>query len=321
MRKRIIDDQEREIIIHMRMSGAGWLEIERETGIPRMAVKRNYEEYQRMQSYEEMKVARRQVASEMYKQHLRDLIAIAGVIPNLLADPTLRDRRNDKKVIEDFMAVKILDRDKPVEFMTISPSDDVIVRHNRTLFDSLRQHTRGKINWSALSDGLKSWNAWQKGIQTLESTALSLINNYLENERRDINGAKKIKSDKKLVSEMRDGVVETAYRAVLYSRLEDIPNNISVEEREKDKFVVQFWYTGSPTEFVIDKKETADIILRVCQKAVKAIAEGIEPEQSVKNLTEALNNIRATRNQLVAELDELRIIPQVLLTKCDICPT
>lgn len=321
MRKRFINDQEREKIIHMRKSRAGWLQIEKETGIPRRAAKRDFEEYQRMQSYEEMKGARRQVASEIYKQHLRDLIAIAAVIPNLLADPALRDRRNDKKVLDDFVAVGILDRDKPSEFTRISPPDDVIVRHNQTLIDSLRQHTQGKINWSALSEGFKSWNAWQNCIQTLESKALTLIGNYLENERRDINSAKKTKSNKKLLSAMCNGVVETVYRAVLNGRVEDIPNNISVEERETDKFVVQFWCTGSTTEFVIDKKETADMILRVCKEAAIAITKGKEQEQTVENLTKALNNIRATRNQLVEELDELRITPQVLLTKCDICPT
>ena len=120
---------------------------------------------------------------------------------------------------------------------------------------------------------------------------------------------------------MCNGVVETVYRAVLNGRVEDIPNNISVEEKETDKFVVQFWCTGSTTEFVIDKKETADIILRVCKEAAIAISKGKEKEQTVENLTGALNNIRATRNQLVEELDELRITPQVLLTKCDICPT
>jgi hypothetical protein len=320
MRKRIIDDQEREKIIRMRQSGLGWLQIQKETGVPRRAAKRYFEEYQRTQSYEEIKVARRQVASEIYKQHLRDLITIAAVIPNLLADPALRDRRNDEKVLDDFMAVGILDRDKPAEFTRIS-TPEVIMRHNRTLVDSLRQHTRGKINWSALSEGLESWNAWQKGIQTLESETVKLIGNYLKNERRDINNAQKTKSDEKLLSVMRDGVVETVYRAVLNGRVEEIPNNISMEERETDKFVIQFWLTGSTTEIVINNKRMVDMTLRICEEAAIAITKGKEQEQTLKNLTEALNNIRATRNQLAEELDELSITPQILLTKCDICPT
>jgi hypothetical protein len=189
------------------------------------------------------------------------------------------------------------------------------------MVDSLKQHTRGKVHWSALTGGLKSWNAWQNGIQTLESEALTLIGNYLENERRDIDSAKKTKSDRKLLSIMCNGVVETVYRAVLNGRVEDVPNNISAEEREKDKFVVQFWRTGSTTEFIINKKETADVILRVCNETITAITKGKEQEQTVASLIKVLNNMRASRNQLVEELDELRITPQILLTKCDICPT
>ena len=72
MKKREFTDEEWALILKLKQSGASWLKIQDETGIPRRTIKRAYEEWESTKSYDELKQARIHVAGEEFRDHIDD---------------------------------------------------------------------------------------------------------------------------------------------------------------------------------------------------------------------------------------------------------
>ena len=80
MRRRDLSHKELAKVITLRQESASWLKIQRETGIPRRIAQRAHEQYLRSQAREELKAARKEVAAEEFRTHLRLVTGFAESI-------------------------------------------------------------------------------------------------------------------------------------------------------------------------------------------------------------------------------------------------
>ena len=161
MRKRELTETEFNEIIKLRSSGSSWLSIERTTSVPRRSAKRAYENWQREQATDELKAARLRVATEMFREHIRSLIKLADSLSNHLALPQWETARMSA---DRFLSI-LWETDVLSELQTIQSLDgggvrepQQVIRRNKLLFKSLRQHTREHVRWSQLDEWQVSWD-------------------------------------------------------------------------------------------------------------------------------------------------------------------
>ena len=116
---------------------------------------------------------------------------------------------------------------------------------------------------------------------------------------------------------MAKGIVETAYHALVDNEFRDPEKYIKVKELQ-DGWAILFGGDTSDTELVTETEQDADITEEFCRNVVKELFT--EEEPLVKGMASSLERMREACDELTDKLDELRLTPVILQTKCDICP-
>ena len=91
MHRKKLSDKELNKIIRLRQDRASWLRIQRETGIHRQTAKRAYDKWERSKSLEELKEARKDVAAQVFREHMESLVILATSLVSNLAVPHLTE--------------------------------------------------------------------------------------------------------------------------------------------------------------------------------------------------------------------------------------
>ena len=315
MRRRFVSDEKREDIIRLRQNGSGWLNIETMTGIPRRTAKQIFEESQQRQTEEETRTARRQVVADLFQSHLCDLIGMAGAITASLLIPSSRDQRDGDDVFNNMLKSGIRNRSIAGQ-VTGAEQADVNRRQNRLLLDSLKQHTRDKIDWQTLDDWRTARNEWQVGMEKIRSTIMTLFRNFIKQDNNKAESAIRIGDE--LMGRMVDGIVQATYRAAVDGKLDRADEYINTREHQ-GKMVILFGENASTIELIVESRELADKALALCRQVVANLTKGKESE-TLESMARSLKIMKVARDVLVEELDELMITPLIVRTKCDICP-
>lgn len=316
MKKYFVSEEKREKLIDLRKSGASWLKIENLINVPRRTAKRVFEEWQQSKSLEDIQSARREVAAETFRQHLQDLTTLARLISSRLGLPRIEDKRNGQEVIDGIYYEDIHVTEPNKSTFSSKKDYEIINRQNHLIFESLKQHTRGKVDWDLLDNWVKARNSWQDGIVILEEAARRQIRNALirlPNGRLDANAKGAL-----IPNEMIKGIVEAAYRALINGNTAEAASFIRIGERENG-FVILFGDNSSPNNMLIETMEKAEKVKEVSIAALKMLFEA-DNSGLVNTLMVSLDTIREIHDKLVLKLDELVLTPVILKSKCDICP-
>jgi hypothetical protein len=300
----------------LRKSGAAWLAIQEITGISRRTAKGVYDEWQKGQAAEEVITARRQVAAEAFKLHMRDLGALAQAISVNLADPELNDMRNGKQVLDNVLESNIrVFADTESSFSFTKRDAATTFRQNHILFDSLKQHTQSKVDWDLLDKWSAARDDWHSGIELLEAE-VKLIRDKV-NQVTGTAGStlKQLGTGDR----MAKGIVETTYYALVDGEFREPGKYIKVKELLQNGWAILFGGDTSDTELVSETEEVADVTAVFCKNIVKELFTQKEPSLTW-DMAASLARMRQAHNELTDKLDELRLTPVILQTKCDICP-
>jgi hypothetical protein len=317
MRRRFVSEADRDTVIGLRKSGAGWLKIQEMTGIPRRTAKSVYDQWQKAQAAEEVRTARRQVAAEAFKLHMRDLAALAQVISASLAGPGLNDMRDGRQVLDSVFESNIrVHTDNGSSFSFIKRDATVDFRQNHILFDSLEQHTQDSVNWSFLDSWLAARDDWHSGREKLEVAVSRLVSEMVNKHGGGSVGStlRHPGTNDKMVR----GIIETTYYALVHNEFQE-PDKYIKEKGLQTSCAIFFGGDTSNTELVIEDTKVAAIIVVLCKNIVKELFTGRE-SSLIKEMATSLARMREAHNELKDKLDELRLTPVILQTKCDICP-
>ena len=316
MRRRFVSEEDRDRIIQLRKSGGSWLAIENMTGIPRRTAKGVYDEWQKNWAAEEVVNARRQVAADAFKMHMRDLIMLGREITNNYTIPDLNDRRNSQQVLNNIFEKDIREKNRETSPFTFVKRDlSTTIRQNHILLDSLKQHTQEKVEWDLLNKWEAARNNWWSTRKSLETEVCEQVSDIANNNPGNVANATLRQPG--ITDRVIQGILETIYHIL-------VDNESQVEKYIKIKGLESGWailFGGdiSDTELFIEDKNISSIIGGYC----RSIARGLftdEESSLIQNMATSLAIMREAHKELMDKLDELRLTPIILQTRCDICP-
>ncbi len=319
-RRRDVKPDELHKIIKLRESNASWLQIERDTGVPRQIAKRAYMGRQLSLSREELKKARETVAAEELRKHIDYLVKLARSLVDVLDVPSFSDKRSANDVLHNLWQSDILG-EREAELGYRRPTKREISRtthHNLLLFKSLQDHSREKIDWKALDNWKAAWDACQGGRDKLKEEAEGILSNILEREKPPLTGNIVRESEK-----MLDGIVHavweyilTRWQYILTDKLDQEVTSIRLSQSAEITVII-FAETSPMTELVFTDADPAKKVLNICIWA----ANNLRVVGTVNSLANQVSIMSKAIKELEEKLDPLILHPMILNSpKCELCP-
>lgn len=316
MRKRYVADEEMNHILKLKQAGASWLRIQKETGIPRRTAKRAYEEWERTKSGEEIKRARTEVAAEEFRYHLEDLIALAQVFVGSLYIPMPMGKiDNPDEILETLWKKDIRKEHRGSLGIT---EERQIMRENKMLFRSLQDHTRGKVRWQAFEEWEEALARYISHCRSLRAEARQVVDNIL-NQHREFK-SKLLAAGKgiKPVEDMTKGVVEAVWRAFLAGEVEEAETFVGTRSFGEAIVEVFFGKGVSTTSFRFADGKLAEEVADACRQAARNVSMKKLP--LLGEIKRDTDTVDKKSKELEEMLNDLVLRPEILRTRCDLCP-
>jgi hypothetical protein len=321
VRKRVLSDNELDAVIRLKESGASWLAIERQTAIPRRAAKRAYEQWQRTKSMEELKDARRDIAREEFREHMRDILRIAEVIAMDLPRQMLyRETRVADEVL-DFLWRRELHVEEYCDYSPFGSKPEIeqrmIIRQSRLLFQSLLSHTREGVRWEVLEQWKREWNACINYLKMLHAEAREIVDNIGTRQKSEIKvRIQGVGEGKETAEYVASRAVEAVWRGAQIGELVVSTDLVRAVEADEGKWKILFTDVGSDRETVVKGGHTAEMVVKVCKWTVNNLSRGELAEKAARSL----GVMRERAEELEEILNPLILRPLILRTRCEICP-
>lgn len=332
MRRLNVSDQKREQILKLRQTGASWLRIQRETGIPRRTAKKVYEAWAKTQTREELKEARIKVIAEQLNNHLKDLIRVAEALAKNLPDTVgINEVRNATEVIDNTWVIDSSHKSSTEEVITII-GDNLEdrqklereqrrrIRQNRLLLDSLREHTQSQLQWQVLDEWKKEWDRAIEIQSQMRINAQQLVQMILDGQRKDIRRRICEEARKDIIlRDMINGVYEAVWRSVQDESPEHAETYVLINTCGNDEaplYSLCFGKKESITRLNFTDINLAQDVQKVCAQAAGSIGNG----DSARQLLDIKRRLAAKTLELEEMLDTVRLWPLILRTRCELCP-
>lgn len=339
MRRRDLTHEELEKVLRLKQIGNSWLKIQRETGINRRTAKRAYENWQRSQSTEELKEARKYVAAQVLREHMDSLVALAGALVTNLSVPSSLDdmKRNAEQFFSWLWQQDLLQRggylpSEPIHVYTMGDTQcfyvgdmQFSVREKELLFESLKVHTREEVRWKDVLD-----NRWKEArdncakiVPKLRKESSEVVNNFLKLERQSnlLQRTKEESREDDPVKRMAEVVLREIWRAILQDKLEQEcpwfqtvsgrmgpPQDIDIIVKSRDEKVLTF--IGNTKESLAKK------VTCICNLAANNLCKG----DMVQQLQQEVHRMKKASDELREALNPVKLRPMILRTRCDLCP-
>lgn len=344
-RRRDVKPDELAKIVKLRESDTNWLQIERDTGVPRQIAKRAFIERELRLSREELKKAREVVAAEDLRWHRDCLIKIAESLVTILDIPSFSDVRSADNILLNLWETDILGEYDRLPYK--QPTRREIrrrIRQNQRLFKSLQDHTRGKIDWKVLDNWKASWNKCKEDRDKLKEEAQKTLSNELEKNKNSIASILKGSKGKHKIEQMGDGIVCVLWQGILIGKLDELIHELhkleyktveTDEEKEIPKMLkdeiastIQAVSTGkgiseiifgktSPMSVPIAQADRAEKVVEICTEVSDILCRG----DNVKSLGSEFKIMKKAVNYLEGSLDPIILRPMILNSpKCELCP-
>jgi len=270
---------------------------------------------------EELKDARRDVAREEFREHLRDILSIAGVIVmDLPRQMWYREARVADEVIDDLWA-KDLHVEEYREYSPFGSKPEIeqrmIIRQNRLLFQSLLTHTREGVRWEVLEQWKQEWNACIDYLKRLHVEAQEIVDNIRTKQKSEIKvRIQGIGEGKKTAEYMASKAVESVWRGAQMGKMMGVCDLVRAVEADEGKWKILFTDVGSDRETVVEGGDTAKVVVEVCRWTVNNLSRGELAEKAARSL----GVIREKAGELEEILNPLILRPLILRTRCELCP-
>lgn len=289
MKKRIqLTSEQLETIVQLRQVGTSWLGIQKKGGIPRRIAKREYLQWEQGQAREQLQDVRREVAAGEFKLHLDVLAESANELRLMLRmRPGSTEIRTADQIMDE--GFRELRRRPSIELNPLQ-LEGFSARQRRWIYDALRTHTRESVPWSALSDWTKSWDKSVAELGALQSTLRP--ENLWE------------KSSETAVPDL------IPIASLVWTRVWSQVTEGSLDPPADDIFARSLLH-----DQLADDASVADLASACCQEAHRLLTR-LEASHSLR----ALERLRSATDRLEPTLDELKLRPVLLRTRCDLCP-
>ena len=330
-----ISDEMLEKIVALVQGGANWSKIQRETGIDRRTAKNVYKKWELNSSVEDLQKVRREIAAVEFRTHMDSMVTLAmTLVSNLSLPSSIADmKRNSQEFFEWFWQQDLLLRYSDSPQATIIPVDNegfltgdqkIYYEEKKLLFKSLRDHTRGEVQWNVLDNDWK--NARDKctiSVPDFLKRTRELVDNYIKNAT-DTDFLKKVKKATKKddpAKNITETIVNVMWRSITRRELkrETLPSFETITRDKSENVNVIAIRSGDENLFSFigeDKQYLAKKITQICNTTIKVLSE----EETVQKLDAEVGNIVKASHDFRLMLNPLKLRPLILRTRCELCP-
>ncbi len=318
MRRRNLSDEELTAIINLKRAGTNWVKIQAETGINRRTAKRAYEKWERSQSLQELRDARKEVSAMEFRHHIEDLKILAMALAINSNVPSSPDMTNAGQFFSQLWQQDLLQRfsytDQPPRLKKWD--SQFSTRENELLFQSLQDHIRGELGrWDALERWRETCDNSAKVLDKLRRETRVVVNNFIKLER-ETNLLQRIKEE----SGERDPVeqtAKTALNAIWRDILEDkLGQNLAEMVLGSGQGIVRVGYENF---FIFNDTTLAQKVTHICNKVINNLEKGVKSDM-VKFLQDEVRIMKKASEGLREMLNPVKLTPLILRTRCDLCP-
>jgi len=299
------------------------MKIQRDTGVPRQIAKRAYEEWTRSQSREELKAARKDVAAEEFRNHLACLVKLAEALVNTLYVPgPSRDPISAEDVLRKLWESDIVGeygvygKPRVVLGANIYPPETCL-RQNQILFESLQSHTHEKVDWQVLERWKRTWDECTRAQDVLRQEArrilLDTLNHNRELKGRIVNARKKRDAPERMIN----GVLYVVWEHILAGKTDQSPL-IECVSRGKPETEVLFGEGRLSLSLIFAEADLAKQVKDTCIGVAKNLS--MVRKEDMTELVADVRRMREMVDELTERLNPLMLRPQILHTRCDLCP-
>lgn len=332
MKKRELSEDELNRVKNLRQSGTSWPKIENDTGIPRRAAKRAYDNWLRNQPMQEVKEARKEVAAEEFRKHMNSLIKQAVSLINYLGVPPSADLvTSSDHTFASFFEQDILHGLEPPDLPEInevslglsaiveSYERPRIIRQNHLLFESLQEHTREKVRWDAFDEWKQSQDNCAKIVADLREESHKTVENYIKQETELPYKIRDKSGEKDAVGLMEQAALNALWQGIVDEATDKGWPLIEVVSRGNGTAQIAFVNFGKQTVLTLTEKDLAIKVAKICNQTTTILRRGQKAEM-VQELAKEIRRMRRLTTELAERLDPLLLRPLILRTRCDLCP-
>jgi DNA-binding transcriptional regulator YhcF (GntR family) len=313
--------EELDEIIRLRESikSTSWREIGEQTGVERRIAQRAYESWKQKQSLVQLQQARMHVTAVEFRLHIDSLITLADALVNGINVPTYTSLKNNV----DSVLGKILQQDyeedlRELYFEGARPennrSEQQIIRRNKLLLKSLKQHTRNKVRWDILDDWKTYWNECIEALADIEKETLKVVGNCHKKEPRLMEILERDKGNIDYVNALADVVL--MYIWSIWTEGKDKPESNIQTSLKREGRVIVFSMVGASAQISLPDPSLYDDVVKLCSIAVDDITRSARGRELELMISRIVTKAREFKEMLEA----LRLRPVILLTRCELCP-
>jgi hypothetical protein len=320
MRRRDLSAEELTTVINLKQAGTSWVEIQRQTGINRRTAKRAYEKWERSQSLQELKDARKEVAEVEFRYHIEDLKSLAIFFAINSSVPSSPDMTNAEEFFSELWRQDILQRfsyaDQPPR---VKWDSQFGLRENELLFQSLQDHIRGEEGrWSALERWKEARNNSAKILDKLRKESRVLVPNFLKLERETnlLQIIKEKSRERNPVEQMAKAALNAIWEDIREDKLgQNLVETVSGSGGSQSMVRVRY-----ETFFLFDDNMAlAQKVTRICNLVINNLEKG-EKSDVVKSLQDEVRTMKKASEELREMLNPIKLTPMILRTRCQLCP-
>lgn len=327
MKKIDIPEVEKKRIVKLREAGKNWSEIKEKTGIPRHACKRYYLEWQQETLAADKVNIRRTVAAEYFKEHIELQVGFAGQLVELLnisrlyvPDVDSKERlaplwntdRWLEKTEEGGILPVVYSKEEGEE---ITPRVRGIRQQNHLVYESLKEHTRGKIRWEAFDEWQTGWDGCLDALRQLRSDIRLKINEKMESEGTG-------DSFTRLLGEQIKPKFEGEFMKVIWRSLVD--RNIGQISGGNDDIEISkrlaSYLIGENTEEPVIPSSLLSVLKSVVMDIITSLVKDSSSIKLIRRLDQGLKKMSKAYLVFEEKLNPMVLRPLLLSTRCRLCP-
>jgi len=315
-----LSDKQLSELVTLRKNGNKWVQIEKQTNIPRRIAKREYELWEHDQSLPEIKDARKIVVAEVFREHVNQLMKVTDALIRHIREPSVNDIAfNADQFLDELWKTDILSppEDAMPQYISSQPRN---LRRNHLLLKCLQQHSRGQRQWSILRDWESEWNSCTVLIVNLQATIAEMMDNFWTMEEEKTSKLK----NKLIQTTDENAPLEKMTDAILTQILgrlkdKDYQGAIPVTRILPQDNCTHLTYADTYTIILKFRDSSlATLSNRICNNIINNLS--VTDDTNVISLRDHFVEIKKTKEKLEEALDPLVLQPQVLRTQCNICP-
>ena len=329
MRRRELSEEELTQVINLKRAGTSWVKIQNQTGISRRTAKRAYEKWERSQTMQELKEARKEVAAAEFRGHMNSLITLAMFLVTNLAVPHLPDmmEKNAEQFFSSLWEQDLLQFSlaASVETMEAYPRMRRLVldpqmnrRENELLFQSLQLHTREDVRWKALDEWKEARDNYVKVLGRLQKETSEVVRNFFNQEPQTdlLYKVKQASREDDPVKRIVEAVLPPMWQSILQ---DDLDQEYPLFETVDDTYVKS---GGRTTVLRFDDstdKSLTEKVAHICNLTANNLRKGVESDM-VKSLQKEVRAMEKATEELREKLNPVKLTPIILRSRCDLCP-